>query len=152
VWTWGVVVKTIALLAIWMFLLLTISVVSVLTPVIQEVQRQFHLDSPWGTAPLLVLRDLVLMAALFGAFFATFYLVPHRNYPWGLIRGGALVASFGWVFCSLLFAYVLPNMWRSNAVYEALGSVVVILLWAQSCAWCVIIGACWIVRFAPRKK
>jgi YihY family inner membrane protein len=151
-WSWMVVVKTFALLLIWMFLLLMISVVSVLTPVLRDVQRQFHLDSHLGTAPLLVMRDMLVMASLFGAFFVTYALVSNKHHRWGLIRDGALVASFGWVFCSLLFAYVLPSIWRSNAVYEALGSVVVILLWAQACAWCVIIGACWIVRFGPRKK
>ena len=151
-WSWMVIAKTIALFLIWMFLLLLISVIFVLTPVLRDIQRQFHLDSHLGTAPLLVMRDMVLMASLFGAFFITYYLVPTKHYKWGLIRDGALAASFGWVLCSLVFAYVLPSLWRSNAVYEALGSVVVILLWAQACAWCVIIGACWIVRFAPRKK
>jgi uncharacterized BrkB/YihY/UPF0761 family membrane protein len=151
-WTWMVVVKTVALFLVWMFLLLMISVVFVLTPVLRDVQRQFHLDTHLGTAPLLVMRDMVVMASLFGAFFVTYSLVSGKHHKWGLIRDGALVASFGWVFCSLIFAYVLPSIWRTNAVYEALGSVVVILLWAQACAWCVIVGACWIVRFAPRKK
>lgn len=151
-WSWLVLLKTLALLLIWMFLLLMISVIFVLTPVLRDVQRQFHLDTGLGTAPLLVMRDMVLMVSLFGAFFITYFLVPSKRYDWGLIRDGALAASCGWVLSSLIFAYVLPSMWRANVVYEALGSVVVILLWAQACAWCVIIGACWIVRFAPRKK
>lgn len=151
-WSFMVVVKTIALLFIWMFLLLLISVVSVLTPIIQKVLNQFHADPQLWMAPLLVGRDMLLLASLFGAFFLTFYLVPSRQHKLSLVRDGSLVASCGWVLCSLVFAYVLPSMWRTNAVYEALGSVVVILLWAQACAWSVIVGACWIVRFAPRGR
>ncbi|HUB66063.1 MAG TPA: YhjD/YihY/BrkB family envelope integrity protein [Candidatus Methylacidiphilales bacterium] len=150
-WSWMLVVKTVALLFIWALLLLLISIVSVVTPVIQNILGQLHLNSNYWTAPLLVARDLVMMAALFGAFFLTYYLVPVRAHSLAVVRDGSLVAAFGWVLCSLIFAYVLPNMWRANAVYEALGSVVIILLWALSCSWCVILGACWIVRFSPGK-
>jgi len=151
-WSWSVVLKTIALLLIWMFLLLVISIVSIATPVIQKILNQLQLDSTLWTAPLLVGRDLVLFASLFGAFFLTYYLVPTKRYTVMLVRNGALVASLGWILGSLLFAYVLPSVWRTNAVYEALGSVVVILLWAQACAWSVIIGACWMVRFSVRGR
>ncbi len=41
---------------------------------------------------------------------------------------------------------------RSSWGISALGSLVVILLWAQACAWSVIIGACWMVRFPGRGK
>jgi YihY family inner membrane protein len=151
-WSWLVVVKTVALLFIWAFLLLLISILSVITPVIQNILGQLHLNSDSWTVPILVARDLVMMVALFGAFFLTYYLVPVKAHDIGIVRHGSLVAAIGWVLCSLVFAYVLPNMWRANAVYEALGSVVVILLWALSCSWCVILGGCWIVRFSPRKK
>jgi YihY family inner membrane protein len=151
-WNWTVVLKTIALLLIWMFLLLLISSVSVMTPVIEKILSQFHLEPRLWASPLLVARDIVLLTSLFGAFFLTYYLVPGKRWQLSQIRNGSLVASCGWVLCSLLFAHVLPSMWHMNAVYEALGSVVVILLWAQACAWCVIVGACWIVRFSPRGK
>lgn len=151
-WSLTVVLKTVALLLIWMFLLLLISIISVLTPVIQSIQNQFHLDSQYWTAPLLVTRDLVLTASLFGAFFLTYYLVPTKRYRLDQIRNGSLVATCGWSLCSVIFAYVLPGMWHMNAVYKALGSVVVILLWAQACAWSVIVGACWIVRFSSRGR
>jgi len=151
-WNLLVALKTVALLLIWMLLLLLISIVSVLTPVIESVQKQVHLDSQLWTTPLLVTRDLVLTASLFGAFFLTYYLVPSKRYRLDQIRNGSVVATCGWGLCSILFAYVLPSMWHMNSVYKALGSVVVILLWAQACAWSVIVGACWIVRFSPKGR
>jgi uncharacterized BrkB/YihY/UPF0761 family membrane protein len=135
-----------------MFLLLLFAACSVISPVIETVLTHVHLNPVLWKGPLLIGRNLVGMASLFGAFFLTYLLVPSKRYRLGQVRNGSLVASCGWVLCSLLFAYVLPNMWRTNAVYEALGSVVVILLWAQACAWSVIVGACWMVRFPARRK
>ena len=65
---------------------------------------------------------------------------------------GSLVASSGWIVCSLIFAKIMPSLLKTSAAYIALGSVVAILLWAQACAWSIILGACWIVRFSPVRK
>jgi YihY family inner membrane protein len=151
-WTWPIVFKTVALFIIWMFLLLVFAAASVITPVLEKILAQAHLNPALWTAPILVLRNVAGMAFLFGAFFLTYLLVPSKRYKLSQVRNASLVAASGWVLCSLLFSYVLPNMWRTNAVYEALGSVVIILLWAQACAWSVIIGACWMVRFPSHRK
>ena len=150
-WNWTMVTKALALLAIWIFLLLLNSVFSIITPVFNHLLDQLGVNAHAWRAPLLIARDAVGFVALFFAFFLTYLLVPSRRHKMSVVRAGALLASLGWVVCSLVFSNVLPQMWKANAVYEALGSFVVILLWAQACAWCVIIGACWIVRFSPAK-
>ncbi len=152
VWTWRIMLKTLALFGIWMVVLLFIAISSVVTPVIESVLRQLHLDPRLWTSPLLIGRNIFGMAALYAAFFSTYLLVPAKRYRWRQVAEGSLVAMCGWVLCSLIFAYVMPNLWRTNAVYEALGSIVIILLWAQACAWSVIAGACWIVRLPARRK
>jgi len=68
------------------------------------------------------------------------------------VMEGSMLASSGWIACSLIFASVVPKLLQTSAAYIALGSVVAILLWAQACAWSIIAGACWIVRFSPRKR
>jgi YihY family inner membrane protein len=154
-WSSSVILKTVALFVIWMLLLLLFAACSVMTPVIRGMLERMHLNPVLWTNPLLWGRDVVGVTSLFGAFFLTYLMVPTKRYRLSEVRNGSLVASIGWVLCSLLFAKVIPNMWRTNAVYEALGSIVIILIWAQACAWMVIIGACWIVRFparAGRKK
>jgi YihY family inner membrane protein len=150
-WNTSVILKTVALFIIWMMLLLLFAACSVMTPVIQGLLERLHLNPVLWTDPLLWGRDVVGLASLFGAFFLTYLMVPTKRYRLSEVRNGSLVASIGWVLCSLLFAKVIPNMWRTNAVYEALGSIVIILIWAQACAWMVIIGACWIVRFPARR-
>jgi uncharacterized BrkB/YihY/UPF0761 family membrane protein len=135
-----------------MLVLLFLAICSVLSLPIENILNQLHLDPRLWTTPLLIGRNLIGMASLYGAFFLTYLMVPTRTYRLYQVRNGSLVASCGWVLCSIIFAYVLPNMWRTNAVVEALGSIVIILLWAQACAWSVILGACWMVRFPARRS
>jgi uncharacterized BrkB/YihY/UPF0761 family membrane protein len=93
-----------------------------------------------------------VVGALFGTFFLTYYLVPAQAYKRKYVVEGSLLASCGWIVCSLIFASVVPTLLQTSAAFIALGSVVAILHWAQACAWSVIIGACWIVRFSSRGK
>jgi YihY family inner membrane protein len=150
-WNWTVVVKTIALLFIWMCLLLLISISAVEAAVLRHLLDRFLLS---GLSKALVngLQVMVVISALFGTFFLTYYLVPTQAYQRKYVVEGSLLASCGWIACSLIFASVMPEILKASAAYIALGSVVAILLWAQACAWSVIVGACWIVRFSPGAK
>ena len=152
-WGWIHGFKSIALLFIWMALMLVISITSVLTFVVQQLLDQFHFISVAGPTPFLLMRDIVVLAALFGAFFLTYALVSTRKYGMRLVVEGSLIATGGWVLCALIFADLLPNhLWNKSAIYGVLGSVIGVLIWAQACAWSVIVGACWIVRFSPRRS
>ena len=147
-WTWKITGKTFALLAIWMCLLLLISITAVASTGLQSLLEHFvfpTVSQQFARA----LQILVIISALFGTFYITFYLVPSRHYKRKYLVEGSLLASSGWIACSLIFASVMPKLLKTSAAYIALGSVVGILLWAQACAWSIIIGACWIVRFSP---
>ena len=149
-WTWKVFIKTISLLAIWTFLMLLLTGCAVFSVLIHNsaLQASTHmLMRPWRVA-----SDLFMVFSLFVAFFATYYLVPSKRYSLRLVRDGALVASIGWVGCSMIFLLLTTNHLLSvNMVYRALGSVVIVLFWAQACAWSVIAGACWMVRASSRR-
>jgi len=152
-WNWSHWVKSGILLFIWMVLLLAISITSVMYPVIHNILKQFNLDSVIWTLPLAMIQYALVLAAMYGAFFLTFLLVPTKRPGVAQARNGSLVATCGWILCGWLFAGLLPKMiLSSGVVYKALGSVVIILLWAQACSWSVIIGACWMVRFPARRK
>jgi uncharacterized BrkB/YihY/UPF0761 family membrane protein len=149
-WSWWNVVKTLVLLIVWMLLLLLISISAVEASVLRNILNHFMFSS--FTKQLVQgVQIVVVISALFGTFFATYSLVSAQRHKTNLIVEGSLLASSGWVGCSLLFATVIPKLLQTSAAYIALGSVVAILLWAQACAWSVIVGACWIVRFSPRR-
>lgn len=150
-WSLKVVLKTIALLFIWMCLLLLISISAVETAVLRHLLDQLGLSilsKFFATAT----QVLVVIGALFGTFYLTYQLMPARRHKKNLVVEGSMLASTGWILSSLVFAYVLPKILQTSATFIALGSVVLILLWAQACAWSIILGACWIVRFSPARK
>ena len=150
-WSWSVVVKTVALLLIWMCLLLLISISAVEAAGLKHFLDKFPLSS-LSKKLVTASQILVIIAALFGSFYLTYHLVPRRAYKGRYVVEGSLLASAGWIVCSLIFASVVPKLLQASAAYIALGSVVAILLWAQACAWSIIAGACWIVRFSQRTK
>jgi YihY family inner membrane protein len=150
-WSWKVVGKGFVLLLIWMSLLLLISISAVETAVLRHLLDQFLFTS-LSQALSTSMQILIMVGALFGTFYLTYYLVPSRAYKKEFVVQGSLLASSGWIACSLIFASVMPKILKASAAYLALGSVVAILLWAQACAWSIIIGACWIVRLSPRAK
>jgi YihY family inner membrane protein len=150
-WNWMQMVKTFGLLLLWMCLLLLVSISAVESAVLRHLLDQF-LVSSLSRRLASASQVLVMIAALFGTVYLTYSLVPDRRYKTNVVVEGSLLASFGWIVCSLIFAYVIPKLLQTSAAYLALGSVVAILLWAQACAWSIILGACWIVRFSPAKR
>jgi membrane protein len=150
-WSWIVVVKTVALLFLWMCLLLLISISAVESAILRHLLNHIIMSS-LSKALATTSQVLVVIGALFGTIYLTYYVVPARSFKRSVVVEGSLLASCGWIICSMIFAYVLPALLKTSATYLALGSVVAILLWAQACAWSIILGACWIVRFSPVRK
>ena len=147
VWTWKVLAKTLLLLVIWMCLLLLISISAAEGAGLQQLLA--HTDfSEVGKLVITGSQLLVVIFALFGTFYLTYSLVPSRDHNNRYVVEGSLLAASGWIVCSLIFASIMPQILKTSAAYIALGSVVAILLWAQACAWSIILGACWIVRFS----
>lgn len=150
-WSWRKVVKALALLVIWMCLLLLISVTAVGATGLRHLLSHFLLTS-LSEDVVSGIQIAIIVSALFGTFYFTYHVVPAKPYKNRYVVEGSLLASTGWILCSLIFASVLPSILKTSAAYLALGSVVGILLWAQACAWSIILGACWIVRFAPKPR
>lgn len=151
-WDWLGVVKTVGLLLIWMCLLLLVSVSAVEAAILRQFLYDFlHLEAG-GKALATASQLLIIIAALFGTIFVTYYAAPERRHRVAVVVEGSLLASLGWILCSLVFAKIMPELLKTSAAYLALGGVVAILLWAQACAWSIILGACWIVRFSASPK
>ncbi len=150
-WGWMTMVKTIGLLLLWMTLLLVISISAVETAFLRHVLNDFKL-TVLARSVTTASQVLITIGALFGTFYITYLVVPARPHKRSVVLEGSLLASMGWIVCSLVFANVMPGLLKTSVAYIALGSIVAILLWAQACAWSIIAGACWIVRFSPVKK
>jgi YihY family inner membrane protein len=150
-WSWKVLGKTLCLLLLWMCLLLLISISAAEAAWLSNLLKHSNF-SDVGKRLITMTQLGVVISALFGTFFLTYYLIPARRHKTRYVIEGSLLASLGWIACSLVFASIMPKILQSSAAYIALGSVVAILIWAQACAWSIILGACWIVRFNPNPR
>jgi membrane protein len=149
-WSWTMTGKTFLLLVIWMCLLLLISISAVETSPLRHILDIFFMTA-LSKALATALQVLIIIGALFGTVFLTYVLVPVKPHKTTIVIEGSLLAATGWIIGSMVFAYVMPKILATSAAYIALGSVVAILLWAQACAWSIILGACWIVRFSSTR-
>lgn len=67
---------------------------------------------------------------------------PNRaNAKWRWLTPGSVVATFGWLGATFLFALYTANFGSYNATYGALGAVVVLLMWLYISAYVLLLGA-----------
>ncbi len=157
--------KSFVLLLLWMAFLTVICLSFVIMPLMRSmlasiplIQSMRHLPVPDGMMRITtegffsLTSELVVSVTLFAAFYLTFALVSSQQYRPRTVFFAACLSTIGWIGCSILYVFILQRIWSANAVYGALGLVIAILLWGQSCAWAVIAGACFIVRFSPLPK
>jgi uncharacterized BrkB/YihY/UPF0761 family membrane protein len=133
-----------------MCLLLLISISAVEASMLRHLLGYF-VKSDISRSVATASQVLIVIGAIFGTFYLTYFVVPAKRFKRSLVVEGSLLASCGWIVCSMLFAYLVPHL-SASVTYLALGSIVGVLLWAQACAWSIILGACWIVRFSPSKR
>ena len=88
-------VKTVALLAIWMCLLLLISISAVEDAVLRHLLDHFFFNIVSRLLAVTV-QLVVVIGALFGTFYLTYLLVPSRTYKRKYVVEGSMLASAGW--------------------------------------------------------
>jgi membrane protein len=140
--------KSLILLFIWMNTLLLTAFCFIFSVLLQKdmMETFFH---PWvATTSGWIMRDLSVFVILAIAFMLTYLVISPPGVSLRLHIQGATFSAMGWIIISYIFADVLPLVWQQNVLYGALGSIVATLLWAYSCAWSVLIGACWASRFS----
>ena len=67
---------------------------------------------------------------------------PNREEPeWRWLAPGALVATAVWVAATFAFSFYVRNFGNYNAIYGALGAVIVFLTWLYLSAYILLLGA-----------
>jgi membrane protein len=127
------VVSALFLVLVWMSALVLLSFVILVAPSLQETlgaQRWLLLDTPTSA----ITRGLAFPVLLL-AIALTYRSIPGlraRGWrPWVM----AGLATLGWIAAGWAVTQVLPSLWRGRALYGALGSFVVFLLWSYVNAW-----------------
>jgi membrane protein len=70
-----------------------------------------------------------------------YYFGPDAEQDWVWITPGAVVATVLWVVVSLAFKFYVANFTDYNAMYGAVGAVIVLMLWFYLSALAILAGA-----------
>jgi membrane protein len=70
-----------------------------------------------------------------------YYLAPNADTEWVWVTPGALLATALWLATSVGFRLYVRNFSDYTAVYGAIGSVIVLLLWLYLSGFALLVGA-----------
>jgi membrane protein len=90
----------------------------------------------WSVAQWPVAFALIVLAVDL-----VYYVAPNADTEWVWITPGALLATFLWLCTSAGFRLYVRNFGDYGAVYGAIGSVVVLLLWFYLSGFALLVGA-----------
>ena len=87
------------------------------------------------------LRFLVLGGVMFAAVGLLYAAAQDSRQPARNIVPGALAALVGWMVVSAAFSFYVENFANYSAIYGALGTVIVLMMWLNLTALMLIMGA-----------
>lgn len=91
---------------------------------------------------LLKIGFWVASAGVASAVIATIYrIAPCRAVTWRWFTAGSLFATVVWLVATFAFGFFVRNFGNFDAVYGALGAVIVLLLWLYVSAYVLLLGA-----------
>jgi membrane protein len=70
-----------------------------------------------------------------------YYVAPNADTEWVWVTPGALLATSLWLVTSIAFRFYVRNVSDYTAVYGAIGSVIVLLLWFYLSGFALLVGA-----------
>jgi membrane protein len=89
---------------------------------------------------LVVLKWIIILAALFFAISCLYYLAPAKRKAFRFISAGSTVATLLVILTTLGFNFYVDNFARYNVLYGSIGTLLVILLWIYFNAISLLLG------------
>ncbi len=136
---WKVPLKNFAMLGIFASALL----VGVIAPVIiSTIDRFTPFDFDQLPGYSILIRYGLPSLVLFYGLVMLYKLSPRRKVQFREVWLGALLVTVALKLLQQLLLYYTNNIWQVNALYGAMGVLVVLLLWVYLCGVIIIYGGC----------
>jgi uncharacterized BrkB/YihY/UPF0761 family membrane protein len=121
------------LVVVWMVVLLLLSFVILIATPLEETLQGTILGRFAVTAGTLsrVMAGVVLLVAIA----LTYRAIPRLQARGWRLWATAALATLGWVAAGWAVTRLLPSLWQAEALYGALASFVLFLLWSYANAW-----------------
>jgi membrane protein len=138
---WKVRLTAIGLtIALAFFLLISFTLIVAGPAIAERLAASFGLGGAfeWSWKILQWPLAFALVSAALGL---VYYFAPDAEQDWVWITPGAVVATALWVIVSLAFKVYVANFTDYNAMYGAVGGVIVLLLWFYISGLAILVGA-----------
>ncbi|WP_167784746.1 YihY/virulence factor BrkB family protein [Ramlibacter rhizophilus] len=88
-----------------------------------------------------VLRWVIIVLALFGAFVITYYYAPNTEQRLRYVLPGSVIGALVLIVASGGFAFYVQNFGNYNAVYGSIGAVIALMLWLYIAGLTILLGS-----------
>jgi membrane protein len=132
------VASALFLVFVWMLALLLLSFVILVAPALEETLGTEVLlgsDAPTATVLTRAMAAIVLLLAIA----LTYRAIPGLRARGWRLWAMATLATGGWVAAGWTVTRLLPSLWGAQALYGALGSFLLFLLWIYVDAWVLLV-------------
>ncbi len=121
------------LVLVWMVALLLLAFVILVASPLEETLETNVFGR--GAVPAATLARVMATLVLLAAIALTYRTVPGLGARGARLWAMAGLATVGWVVAGWGVTRLLPSLWQAEALYGALASFVVFLLWSYANAW-----------------
>jgi membrane protein len=138
---WKVRLTAIGLtIALAFFLLVSFTLVVAGPAIAERLAASFGFGAvfEWGWK---ILQWPLAFALVSTALGLVYYFAPDAEQDWVWITPGAVIATALWIVVSLVFKVYVANFADYNAMYGAVGGVIVLLLWFYISGLAILVGA-----------
>lgn len=94
----------------------------------------------WVQFVSVIVRYLISLGAISVAAADMYYYGPNRRQQWKYVWPGSILATIGWLFSTVLFAWYVRNIANYNVMYGSVGAVIAMLVWMYVLAVVALIG------------
>ncbi len=138
---WHVRLTAIGLtIALAFFLLVSFTLIVAGPAIAEQLASSFGLGAAFAWT-WTILQWPIAFLLVSTAIGLVYYFAPDAEQEWVWITPGAVVATVLWVLVSLAFKFYVANFANYNAMYGAVGAVIVLMLWFYLSGLAILVGA-----------
>jgi len=121
-------------------LIVAIGLITFGLPILEWILPDEFFNQGLILAMFLVLKWLIILAALFFAISCLYYFAPAKRRAFRFISAGSSLATLLVILTTLGFNFYVDNFARYNVLYGSIGTLMVILLWIYFNAISLLVG------------
>ena len=125
---------------IFAFAILLVLVAFVLGNVIKNALMRYIPEPQLIASIWQVLRYTVAIGMIVLTFAVVYHFAPSKRLGWREVFPGAIAATLGWIFTSIIFSFYVNNFANYTRFYGSIGAIIILLTWLYLSSFTILLG------------